>query len=114
MTLLLPATGRPLDWPAAAPTFGTHSVDLALPKFRFSWDQSLVPLLAGLGMPAAFADDADFSGMSSTPLHIGDVRHKAYIAVDENGTEAAAATAVTMEVSSARAPIAPVQLHLDR
>lgn len=114
MTLLLPAPGRPLSWPAVAPRFREHTVDLALPKFRFDWDESLKPILAGLGMPAAFSDRADFSGMARASLQIGDVRHKAFIAVDENGTEAAAATALTMVATGARAPIALVHLHLDR
>lgn len=114
MTLLLPAAGRPLTWPATAPAFRMHTVDLTLPKFRFSWDDDLAGLLGQLGMPTAFTGRADFGGMSSDPLQIGAVRHKAFVAVDENGTEAAAATDVTMMATGGHAPVDLVQLHLDR
>ncbi len=114
MTLLLPAAGRPLTWPATTPQFRMHTVDLTLPKFRFSWDDDLAGLLGQLGMPTAFTDRADFGGMSSEPLQIGSVRHEAFIAVDENGTEAAAATDVTMMATGGHAPVDLVQLHLDR
>ncbi|MDQ1698305.1 MAG: serpin [Frankiaceae bacterium] len=114
MTLLLPAAGQPLAWPSATPAFRSQTVELTLPKFRFSWSDDLAKLLVDLGMPAAFSDGADFSGMARVPLHIGAVRHKAFIAVDEKGTEAAAATAVTMDVSSAQAPGPIAHLHFDR
>jgi serpin B len=114
MTLLLPAPGGPLAWPTASPHFESQTVDLTLPKFRFSWNADLAAMLRGLGMPTALSDSADFSGMSTTPLHIGVVQHKAFIAVDENGTEAAAATAVAMDVTGARVPTSIATLHLDR
>lgn len=114
MTLLLPTQGHALAWPATSPDFQSHTVDLTVPKFRFTTAADLKQLLADLGMPIAFTDRADFSGIARTGLHIGDVRHKAFIAVDENGTEAAAATAVTIDVSGARAPVSLVHLHFDR
>jgi len=90
------------------------SVAFGLPKFTFSSDFGLSDQLAGLGMPDAFdADKADFSGMTGKPdLFISDVIHKAFVAVDEKGTEAAAATAVLMETTSAR--MNNVNLIVDR
>jgi serpin B len=54
-----------------------------------------------MGMPAAFTGGADFSGMTGKKdLFISDVVHKAFVSVDEEGTEAAAATAVVMKLSA--------------
>jgi serpin B len=113
MTLLLPAKGHPLTWPAAAPAYHSEHVDLELPKFKFSWEDDLAQTLGSLGMPTAFTERSDFGGMASTPLHIGLVRHKAFIAVDENGTEAAAATGVAM-AGAAAAPSPVTSLRFDR
>jgi serpin B len=75
-------------------------VALALPKFEFESEFSLNDALAALGMPQAFSvRDADFSGMTGErDLYISEVVHKAFVAVDEAGTEAAAATAVIMKL----------------
>lgn len=70
-------------------------VHLAMPKFSFTSGFSLGGRLSTLGMPDAFSDRADLSGMDGTrDLWLDEVIHKAFIAVDEQGTEAAAATAV--------------------
>ena len=72
------------------------TVDLGLPRFTFTKDFNLSEVLAGMGMSDAFDRDlADFSGMTGRKvLYIENVFHKAFVAVDEKGTEAAAATAV--------------------
>ncbi len=69
---------------------------LTLPKFKFGADFSLKGALSTLGMPLAFDPfNADFSGITTVEdLYIQDAIHKAYVAVDEAGTEAAAAGAV--------------------
>jgi serpin B len=89
-------------------------VNLALPKFTFGAGFDLVDALTALGMPAAFADGADFSGMDGTrDLVIGGVFHQAWVGVDEHGTEAAAATAVVVGTTSA--PVdPPVDFTVDR
>jgi serpin B len=70
-------------------------VDVYFPKFRLETTYDLPDTLAAMGMPTAFSDSADFSGMDGTrSLSISDVIHKAFIDVNEEGTEAAAATAV--------------------
>ena len=69
-------------------------VDLSLPKFTFdNGTISLKDQLTTLGMGSAFGASADFSGMSTQHVQLSDVYHQAFISVDENGTEAAAATA---------------------
>ena len=89
-------------------------VDLTMPRFEFDSEFSLKDTLAKMGMPVAFTDSADFSGMTGKrELSISDVIHKAFVSVDETGTEAAAATAVIVGVTSA--PVEPpVELTIDR
>ena len=93
-----------------------RQVSLALPRFRVTGEFSLRPVLAALGMPLAFGRQADFTGITTAePLCIDDVLHKAYIDVDEQGTEAAAATAVTIRAAArALMPDPPVQVTVDR
>jgi serpin B len=84
----------------------THMVNLSLPKFKVTSTFSLGETLSQMGMPLAFSKSADFSGMTSREkLFIDKVLHKAFVDVNEQGTEAAAATAVIMRPTSA--PIAP-------
>jgi serpin B len=88
-------------------------VALTMPRFEFESEFSLKDTLAGMGMPIAFSNEADFSGMTGKPeLFISDVVHKAFVAVDEAGTEAAAATAVIMELTAVPPP--PVEVTVDR
>ncbi len=79
----------------------TEEVELSLPRFRIESSFSLGETLQAMGMPDALdIAKADFAGMCTNAgkniLSISEVIHKAYIAVDEEGTEAAAATATTM------------------
>ena len=73
-------------------------VDIYIPKFKFETKYFMAETLKEMGMPLAFKwPGADFSGMDGTRnLYIGDVIHQAFIEVNEEGTEAAAATAVVM------------------
>ncbi len=79
------------------------TVQLGLPKYSFTSDFNLSDPLAAMGMPDAFDPQrADFSGMTGgRDLFIENVVHKAFVAVDEKGTEAAAASAVIMAPASA-------------
>jgi len=77
-------------------------VDVFMPKFTFNTKYFLNETLATMGMPTAFTDDADLSGMDGTKtLLIQKVIHQAFVDVNEEGTEAAAATGVTMGITSA-------------
>jgi serpin B len=75
---------------------------LTMPKFSFDSSFSLKSALSALGMPIAFdPNQADFSGITgNTDLHISDVVHKAFVAVDEEGTEAAAATGIVIGLAA--------------
>jgi serpin B len=88
-------------------------IDLMMPRFEFESSFSLREVLAQMGMPVAFSGSADFSGMTGNyDLFIADVVHKAFVSVDEAGTEAAAATAVGMELTAV--PEEPVEVTIDR
>jgi serine protease inhibitor len=86
---------------------------LELPRFRVEWASSLLDALTALGMGIAF-DEADFRPMQpDRPARwIGDVRHKAFLEVNEQGTEAAAATEVLMP--EAGSPVGPTSFTVDR
>lgn len=90
-----------------------QSVALTLPRFEYEAEFALGEMLAAMGMPTAFSPGADFSGMTTeADLFISEVVHKAWVAVDEKGTEAAAATAVIMV--EAAMPMEPVEVTVDR
>ncbi len=105
MLLVLPGTGRfeeiegafsAKSVTAITEDLTPQQVHLFVPKFTFESEFNLSETLIQMGMPAAFGN-ADFSGMTGNrDLFISDVVHKAFVAVDEEGTEAAAATAVIM------------------
>ena len=88
------------------------NVTLSMPKFEFSRSMPLSRLLRELGMESAFGRGADFSGFTGSPdLFISEVLHKAFVKVDEAGTEAAAATAVIMALTAI--PQEPLQMIID-
>jgi len=81
-------------------------VNLELPKFKLEFFSSLKETLRDMGMITAFTNDADLTGLrEERNLKIDDVLHKTFLKVNENGTEAAAVTAVVVKYTSAR----PVQ-----
>lgn len=89
-------------------------VRLALPRFTFRTATELSPVLKALGIVALFDPElADLSGITTADrLFVSDVIHEAYLAVTEEGTEAAAATAVVARVTSA--PAEPQEVTVDR
>lgn len=103
---------------AAAAEAPLRDVNLALPKFEFKSEFSLQPALIGMGMAEAFKAPGDVSGADFTgiterrELFIQDVVHQAFIAVDETGTEAAAATAVIVGLTAVADP--PIPVTIDR
>ncbi|MEI6677002.1 MAG: serpin family protein [Mariniphaga sp.] len=80
----------------------TPKVDVWVPRFKFTWESELKDILSSLGMSVAFSESlADFSRMNSADhLFITKVKHKTFVDVNEEGTEAAAATSVGIGVTS--------------
>jgi serpin B len=87
----------------------SHKVAVFLPKFKSTSEFKLAGTLAALGMSDVFSGRADFSGMDGRKdLFISDVIHKAFVEVNEEGTEAAAATAIVMVGSAAPSNLRPI------
>lgn len=94
-------------WIAGLEKSGEQEVELYLPKFKVATEYNLTPTFQRLGVKDAFQDGkADFSGMGDRPgsIWIGQIVHKAFVEVNEEGTEAAAATAVHMVARSLPPP----------
>jgi serpin B len=115
MVVLLPAQGSPaalasiLDVSDLDIDWQERIVDLTLPSFEFEAEISLKSALQELGMRAAFeppvGDGADFTGLTEVrELFVSDAFHETFIALDEEGTEAAAATAIVVGLTSAPEP----------
>lgn len=102
MVILLPLPGEKSDLVSLNDlAFQKQKVLVQLPKFKIETEFYLGKTFTALGMPLAFSTQADFSGMDgSRNLFIGEVIHKAFVEVDEEGTEAAAATAVGIRTTS--------------
>lgn len=123
MTLVLPDAGRMREveqvltsggWAEVMSDGRRATLDLLLPKWTFRTQAPLNGILQQLGMRAAFdPDQADFRPMTEEDLdlYVKAVLHEGFIAVDEEGTEAAAATAVMMDTTSA--PVTE-PFHVDR
>jgi serpin B len=92
----------------------TRNVQVSLPKFRAESQFSLRQALSAMGMPASFTGKADFSGIDpKRGLAISEVVHKAFVDVSEQGTEAAAATGITMRTTAMRMPEQTVVFRAD-
>ena len=107
----------PENWDGWMRSFRSAPGNLMLPRFKVEWESTLNGALQALGMEEAFdSQRANFSQMaqpnSGNTLFISDVRHKAICEVNEEGTVAAAATSVTMGVTSAPPP--PFSMKVDR
>jgi serpin B len=123
MTVVLPSEGKEQavgEWLSSGgiaqllASKGEPTVDLTMPKFEFRTSVALKEVLEALGIKQAFLPDAaDYSGMTDdADLYISAALHQATIAVDEEGTEATAATAIIAGTTSAPAPA--LTLVLDR
>ncbi len=121
MVIVLPREGEfeafeeSLDQPLLSniqEMMASRQVALSMPQFEFDSSLGLNKILSEMGMPAAFSDAADFSGMTGNrDLRIAEVLHRAFISVDEAGTEAAAATGVVMAVVGL--PESPIEMTVD-
>ena len=123
MTAILPAEDKkPNDiingmtsekWSNWHDSMHTEEIILYLPKFKMRYSKTMDDMLISMGMGVAFDMDADFRGMEPEgELFISRVLHKTFVQVDEEGTEAAAVTAVEMMTKAA--PVPPKEIRFDR
>lgn len=85
-----------------------------LPRFKLEFKADLIPALKAMGIRQAFTHAADFSAMSETQLFVSGVDHASFVEVNEEGTEAAAATGITMRMTAVRPTLKPFQMIIDR
>jgi serpin B len=91
-----------------------QKVNVFLPKFKLTQQFALADTLAAMGMTNAFTESADFSGMDGAhDLYISAVIHKAFVEVNEEGTEAAAATGVKVDIMGIARPISIPEFRAD-
>lgn len=124
--IVLPRPGVAVDTALTALLRGANRKDLqhervaiALPRFKVATSHSLREPLQRLGMRTSFTTAADFSGIASGPraedrVHVDEVVHRSWVTVDEQGAEAAAATAVVMRVGAAIPIGEPKEFKVDR
>ncbi len=94
---------------------GTGEIHWSVPKFDVQSDLDLIPALQALGIENIFDDRADFTPLTDTPAVVSAVEHAARVKVDEEGCEAAAFTAITVEATSALIePLPIVEMNLNR
>lgn len=115
LVVLLPIDGSPAELAASLDpadldiAWQQRNVGVTLPSFEFESEAALKAALQTLGMRAAFeapvGDGADFTGITAVrELFVTDAFHKTFVALDEEGTEAAAATAIVVGLTSAPEP----------
>ncbi len=125
MDILVPASDEtpeeviagltPERWQELSQGLYNQNIILSMPKFKFDFEKNLVPSLQALGMTDMFIDGiADFSGIDGLGgLFVSAVKHKTYIDVNEEGTEAAAVTSVEFSVTSVN-PDGPIYLFANK
>jgi serine protease inhibitor len=102
------------NWDKWMTQFSKREGSIRLPRFKMDYEVTLNDSLKALGMAEAFSNKADFSGMGKN-LTISQVKHKTFVELNEEGTEAAAATSVEMNLTSAFEPaIKPFEMIVDR
>jgi len=114
LVAILPKQGTPDDlaasltdekWYLWMGSFHETDVNLGFPKLEMEYEKKLNEILNAMGMKLAFTDNADLSGMSPEEgLFISEVKHKTYVRIDEEGTEAAAVTSIGVGATGAMNP----------
>ena len=125
MLLLLPHEGKSVDdvlndltateleWLLKTKEDNTETL-LQMPKFELRFNKPLIPILEKMGIQLAFTPHASFGRMSDKPLYFGNVEQRAYIEVNQNGTEASAATKASTAIGAMGVEVNYLSINVDR
>ena len=103
------------NWQTWMKTFSKREGSIQLPRFKMDYEIELKKSLSALGMGIAFdPSKADFSNLSSVSTRIDEVKHKTFVEVNEEGTEAAAVTSIGIRATSAQVTVAPFSMVVNR
>lgn len=106
------------NWEQWMSEFRMKEGTILMPKFKTEYEKTLNDVLIEMGMPTAFSEsEADFSGIAEIPgqnVYISYVKHKTYVDVYEEGTEAAAVTAIGIAMSVAPSPEEPFYMEVNK
>ncbi|MBD2310489.1 serpin family protein [Desertifilum sp. FACHB-1129] len=102
------------NWDTWMAQFRRREGSIQLPRFKMEYSTNLEQTLSALGMGVAFSRQAEFTQMTTEPVYIDQVKHKTFVEVNEEGTEAAAVTSIGIRTTSAQMPTEPFQMVVDR
>lgn len=102
------------NWQTWMRQFSSRDGEIQLPRFKMDYEVELKAALSAIGMGVAFDDAADFSGLSKATTKIDQVKHKTFVEVNEEGTEAAAVTSIGIVPTSLPIEQAPFKMIVDR
>jgi serpin B len=101
-------------WEQWMAQFRSRQGSIQIPRFKLEYKVELTPVLSQMGMAKAFGSQANFSGISQIPTEISEVKHKTFVDVNEEGTEAAAVTSIGIRATAAIPMSEPFQMKVDR
>ncbi|MGV0028250.1 serpin family protein [Phormidesmis priestleyi] len=103
------------NWQTWMKKFGKREGLIQLPRFKMEYEIQLKKALSALGMEEAFdRQKANFSNLADVPVNIDEVKHKTFVEVNEEGTEAAAVTSVGIRATSVQVDSQPFEMKVDR
>lgn len=103
------------NWQTWMQQFSQRQGSIQIPRFKLSYDTELKDALSALGMKVAFdPSNANFSNLSDATTNINEVKHKTFVEVNEEGTEAAAVTSVGITVTSVQVEEPPFEMVVNR
>ena len=106
---------NPDNWQEWLANMRSHKGNITIPRFKLEYETDLTKPLSALGIKQIFdTSQANFSVMTDTPVSVDTVKHKTFIEVNEEGTEAAAVTSIGIRITSLQPQDPPFKMNVDR